>query len=427
MRSTFVRGAVTLVAAAAMATLAGTVAAQQNIEKLKQFKVSGTDLNIPPVPQSGKNADAIRKNLERVKLPPGFKIELFAVVPDARHMAVAPSTNMLFVGTRKTTVWAVTDRNSDGVADEVKAFAPSLNFKVPNGVCWTKDGFLIVAEHNRILNFPAAEFFYEGPDVAVIEVVGQGKLIPVEEESFNHGARVCKVGPDGLLYVSMGQPFNVPPREKLKLYNEVGIGGMVRMNAFDGSKREVYATGIRNSVGHDFNPKDGTLWFTDNQTDGMGDDIPQGEINRITKAGQFFGYPWIQGKTRITENGYDKDPLPNNVTAAQVLTEAHAADLGMVFYTGRQFPQKYQGGFFSAQHGSWNRTKPNGAQVLFTSLKSDGTADKTEVFASGWLDGETGTFRGRPVDVAVMKDGSLLISDDYVGAIYRVTYAADAK
>jgi glucose/arabinose dehydrogenase len=427
MRSTFVRGAVTLAAAAALATLAGTAAAQQNIEKLKQFKVSGTDLNIPPVPQSGKNADAIRKNLERVKLPAGFKIELFAVVPDARHMAVAPSTNMLFVGTRKTTVWAVTDRNSDGVADEVKAFAPSLNFKVPNGVCWTKDGFLIVAEHNRILNFPAAEFFYEGPDVAVIEVVAQGKLIPVEEESFNHGARVCKVGADGLLYVSMGQPFNVPPREKLKLYNEVGIGGMVRMNAFDGSKREVYATGIRNSVGHDFNPKDGTLWFTDNQTDGMGDDIPQGEINRITKAGQFFGYPWIQGKTRITENGYDKDPLPNNVTAAQVLTEAHAADLGMVFYTGKQFPQKYQGGFFSAQHGSWNRTKPNGAQVLFTSLKSDGTADKTEVFASGWLDGDTGTFRGRPVDVAVMKDGSLLISDDYVGAIYRVTYAGEAK
>jgi len=427
MRSTFVRRTVTFVAAAAMATLAGTAAAQQNIEKLKQFKVSGTDLNIPPVPQSGKNADAIRKNLERVKLPPGFKIELFAVVPDARHMAVAPSTNMLFVGTRKTTVWAVTDRNSDGVADEVKAFAPSLNFKVPNGVCWTKDGFLIVAEHNRILNFPAAEFFYEGPDVAVIEVVGQGKLIPVEEESFNHGARVCKVGPDGMLYVSLGQPFNVQPRDKIKLFNELGIGGMVRMNAFDGSKREVYATGIRNSVGHDFNPKDGTLWFTDNQTDGMGDDIPNGEINRITKAGQFFGYPWIQGKTRITENGYDKDPLPPNITAAQVLTEAHAADLGMVFYTGKQFPAKYQGGIFSAQHGSWNRTKPNGAQVIYTSLKADGTADKTEVFASGWLDADTGTFRGRPVDVAVMKDGSLLISDDYVGALYRVTYAGDAK
>jgi glucose/arabinose dehydrogenase len=419
------RSRITLMAFAAMAALTLPAAAQntQNIEKLKQFKVSGTDLNIPPVAQEGKNAAAIRDNLKRVKLPDGFKIELFAVVPDARHMAVAPSTNMLFVGTRKTTVWAVTDRNSDGIADEVKAFAPSLNFKVPNGVCWTKDGFLIVAEHNRILNFPAAEFFYEGPDVAVIEVVGQGKLIPVEEESFNHGARVCRIGPDNMLYVSLGQPFNVPPREKLDLYKQVGIGGMVRMNAFDGSKREVYATGIRNSVGHDFNPKDGTLWFTDNQTDGMGDDIPNGEINRITKAGQFFGYPWRQGKTRITENGYDKDPLPANITDAQVLTEAHAADLGMTFYAGKQFPAKYQGGFFSAQHGSWNRTKPNGAQILFTSLKADGTADKTESFASGWLDESTGTFRGRPVDVAPMKDGSLLVSDDYVGAIYRISYA----
>ncbi len=182
-----------------------------------------------------------------------------------KQFKVAPSTNMLFVGTRKTTVWAVTDRNSDGIADEVKSFAPSLKFSNPNGVCWTKDGFLIVAEHNRVLNFPAAEFFYEGPDVAVIEVVPQGKLIPPEEESFNHGARVCKIGPDGMLYVSLGQPFNVPPRDKLKMYSDLGIGGMIRMNAFDGSKREVYATGIRNSVGHDFNPKDGTLWFTDNQ------------------------------------------------------------------------------------------------------------------------------------------------------------------
>lgn len=402
------------------------VAQPQNLEKLKQFKVSGTDLNIPPVPQTGRNADAIRENLERVKLPPGFKIELFAVVPDARHMAVAPSTNMLFVGTRKTTVWAVTDRNSDGVADEVKPFAPSLKFNVPNGVCWTRDGFLIVAEHNRVLNFPAAEFFYEGPDVAVIEVVPQGKLIPVEEESFNHGARTCRVGPDGMLYITMGQPFNVPPRDKLKLYDEVGIGGIVRLNPFDGSKREVYARGIRNSVGMDFNPKDGTLWFTDNQTDGMGDDIPAGEVNRATKAGQFFGYPWIQGKTRITEHGFDKDPLPANVTNAEVLTDAHAADLGIVFYTGKQFPAEYQGGFFFAQHGSWNRTKPIGARVLFTSLKPDGRAQTTRVFAEGWLDGETGTYRGRPVDVAVMKDGSLLISDDFAGAIYRVTYAGEA-
>ena len=410
---------------AAIALAAGPAAAQQkpeNLGTLKQFKVASTDLNIPIVPQTGPNANAIKENLKRVKLPPGFRIDLYAVVPDARHMAVAPSTNMLFVGTRKTTVWAVTDRNGDNVADEVKAFAPSLNFKVPNGVCWTKDGFLLVIEHNRILNFPAAEFFYEGPDVAVIEVVPQGQLIPPEEESFNHGARVCRIGKDGMLYVALGQPFNVPPRDKLDLYKKWGIGGIIRLNPFDGSKREVYATGIRNSVGIEFNPKDNTLWFTDNQTDGMGDDIPAGEINRATAAGQFFGYPWIQGKTRITENGYDKDPLPPNVTNPQVYMDAHAADLGLVFYTGNKFPAKYRGGIFSAQHGSWNRTTPIGARIMFTSLKADGTADKTEVFADGWLDPDTHRYRGRPVDVANLPDGSILVSDDFAGAIYRISY-----
>lgn len=412
-----------LAALAALLTLGAALPAHaQSIEKLKQMKVSGADVNMPPVAQSGKNADAIRENLKRVKLPPGFKIDLYAVVPDARHMAVAPSTNMLFVGTRKNTVWAVTNRNSGEMATEVKPFAPSLKFQTPNGVCWTKDGFLIVVEHNRILNFPAAEFFYEGGDVAVIEVVAQGGLIPVEEESYNHHARACRVGPDGMLYVTLGQPFNVPPREKLALFDKWGIGGIVRMNPFDGSKREVYARGLRNSVGIEINPKDGAVWFTDNQTDGMGDEIPLGEINRATKPGMFFGYPWKQGKTRITEFGYDKDPLPANITDPQVYMVAHAADLGLAFYTGKAFPEKYRGGLFSAQHGSWNRTTPVGARIMFTSLKSDGSADKTEVFADGWLDGETGLYRGRPVDVAMMKDGSMLISDDFAGAIYRVSY-----
>jgi glucose/arabinose dehydrogenase len=421
---TFHPGAV--VAAVSLACLVSTPTSAQlnvpNVEKLKQMKVSGTDLNIPVVPQTGKNADQLRENLKRIKLPPGFKIDLYAVVPDARMMAIAPSTNMLFVGTRKTTVWAVTNRNSGDVATEVKAFAPSLQFHNPNAVCWTRDGFLFVVESNRVYNFPAAEFFYEGPDVAVAEPVPQGQLIPAEEESFNHSGRVCRIGPDNKLYITLGQPFNVQPRDKLALYNKWGIGGIVRMNQ-DGSGREVYATGVRNSVGMDFNPKDKTLWFTDNQTDGMGDDIPMGEINRATQAGQFFGYPYIVSKTRITEFGYDKDPIPPGAINPQVMTDAHAADLGMSFYTGKQFPAKYQGGFFSAQHGSWNRTKPIGARVLFTSLKPDGTADKTEVFAEGWLDEATGLYRGRPVDVQVAKDGSLLVSDDYAGAIYRITYS----
>ena len=413
-------------AAGGLALGAAAQAPKDNMSNLKQMKVSGTDLTIPPVPQEGKNADAIRNNLKRVKLPPGFKIELFAVVPDARHMAVAPSTNMVFVGTRKTTVWAVTDRNSDGVADEVKAFAPSLNFKVPNGVCWTKDGILVVVEHNRVLSFPAAEFFYEGPDVAVAETVPQGQLIPVEEESYNHGARVCRVADDGKLYIAVGQPHNVPPATKVDLYSQLGIGGIMRMKT-DGSQREVFARGIRNSVGMDFNPKDKTLWFTDNQTDGLGDEIPPGELNRVTAAGQHFGYPYWNGHYKVAGSPAALDlkdmKEPANAVYPQVEFPAHQAQLGMAFYNGKQFPAKYQGGMFVAAHGSWNRSKATGALIDFIPVNASGTAGKAEVFADGWLDSETGTYRGRPVDVAPMKDGSLLISDDYAGAIYRVSYS----
>lgn len=415
-------------AAAALCFASAPVSAQQNIEKLKQMRVATTDLNLPVVPQGGANAAAIRENLKRVKLPEGFKIELFAVVPDARHMAVGPSTNMLFVGTRKTTVWAVTDRNSDGIADEVKSFAPGLNFKVPNGVCWTKDGFLIVVEHNRVLNFPAAEFFYEGPDVAVIEVAPQGKLIPPEEESFNHGARTCRVSDDGKLYITLGQPFNVQPRDKVALYEQLGIGGMVRMSPFDGSGREVVARGVRNSVGMDINPKDKTVWFTDNQTDGMGDDTPPGELNHVTKTGgEHFGYPFIHGNSiQIAGTAAAPDlkdmKAPAAWTKPQIEFPAHQAQLGMTFYNGKQFPAAYQGGIFVAAHGSWNRSKASGGLVNFVSLKADGSADKSTVFAEGFLDSETGAYRGRPVDVAVWKDGSLLVSDDYAGAIYRISY-----
>lgn len=412
-----------------LATGAMAQAGNDNLKTLQSMKVATTDLNIPVVAQEGRNADAIRANLKRIKMPPGFKIELFAVVPDARHMAVAPSTNMLFVGTRKTRVWAVTDRNGDGFADEVKAFAPSLNFKVPNGVCWTKDGFLVVVEHNRVLNFPAAEFFYEGPDVAVIEVVPQGKLIPEEEESFNHGARTCRISDDGKLHITLGQPYNVQPAGKVALYEKLGIGGMIRMDAFDGSKREVIARGVRNSVGMDINPKDKVVWFTDNQTDGMGDDIPPGELNRITKAGgEHFGYPFIHGNnTPIAGTAAAPDlkgmAAPASWTKPQVEFPAHQAQLGMTFYNGKMFPSKYQGGMFVAAHGSWNRTKASGGLVNFVPLNADGTAGKSEVFAEGFLDPDTGIYRGRPVDVAPMKDGSLLVSDDYAGAIYRITFS----
>lgn len=409
-----------MVSALALGVAGAASAQSDNLGKLQQFKTTGTSLEIPQVEQGGARAEQIRKNLERVKLPPGFKIGLYAIVPDARHMAVGPQGVVTFVGTRKNKVWAVTDRDRDRVADEVKEFAPSIDFKVPNGPCFSKDGFLFIAEHNRVLVFPAAEFFYESPDVAVAEVVPQGQLIPVEEESFNHGARVCRIGPDNKLYISLGQPFNVPPKEKRELYAQHGIGGIIRMDR-DGKNREVYAAGIRNSVGMDFNPQNGELWFTDNQVDGMGDDIPPGEINRATGPGQNFGFPWYGGGTVRTVE-YQDEEVPADVVPPQVEQVAHAADLGMVFYTGRMFPEEYRGGIFSAQHGSWNRTKPVGARVMFTSLNPDGSAKESKPFAEGWLVEETGEYLGRPVDVAQLADGSLLVSDDLVGAVYRIWY-----
>nr|WP_306115776.1 MULTISPECIES: PQQ-dependent sugar dehydrogenase [unclassified Roseovarius] len=403
---------------AVLGLIATPALSQSNLEKLGAFKVTGTKDHVF-VEQNVPEADSIRTVLDGIKLPEGFKIELYALVPDARHMTMAPQGTVLFVGTKKSKVWAVMDRNRDRVADEVKDFAPSLEFDVPNGVAFTKDGFLYIAERNRVLMFPAAEFFHESPDVVAVPVVPEGQLIPVEEESYNHTARVIKVGPDNKLYISLGQPFNVVPEEKIELYNETGIGGIIRMDR-DGSNREVYTYGVRNSVGHDFHPATGELWWTDNQVDGMGDDIPPGELNRQTDAGQHFGHPWFGGGT-VRTNEYEGQEVPVEVVHPVVETIAHAADLGMTFYTGKMFPEKYKNAIFSAQHGSWNRTEPVGARVMVTFIDDEGNATM-EPFAEGWID-ENGEYDGRPVDVAQMKDGSLLVSDDFANAIYRISYS----
>jgi glucose/arabinose dehydrogenase len=409
----------TLFTSALLLGVAYPAIAQTNIERLGQFKTTGVT-EMAEVEQTGERADQLRKNLERIKLPPGFRIDLYAIVPDARHMTVAPQGTVVFVGTRKTDAWSVVDRDGDRVADQVMRLAPSVDLDVPNGVCFSKDGMLYIAERNRVLWLPAAEFFFEGPDVVAIPIVAQGELIPPDEESYNHTARVCRVGPDGKLYITLGQPFNVPPPEKAELYNKWGIGGIIRINT-DGSGREVFARGVRNSVGMDFNPANGELWFTDNQVDGMGDDIPPGELNRATQKDQHFGFPWYGGGSVRTNEYKDSEP-PADITFPEVEMVAHAADLGMTFYTGTMFPARYRGGFFSAQHGSWNRTVPVGARVMFTSLNEDSGAAETVVFASGWHNEETGEYVGRPVDVAVLKDGSLLVSDDFAGALYRIWY-----
>ena len=255
------------------------------------------------------------------------------------------------------------------------------------------------------------------------QVVPQGELIPPEEESFNHSARVCDIGPDGMLYVSLGQPHNVQPPEKVELYDELGIGGIIRINT-DGTGREVYTRGVRNSVGQDFNPATGELWWTDNQVDGMGDDIPEGELNRQTEAGQHFGFPWTNSGVEIMTEAEQPRPEGVTFTEPQLQLTAHAADLGMAFYEGDSFPDEYQGGIFWAQHGSWNRTEPVGARVMFTRIDPEtGDAVGAEVFAEGWLDESTGEYRGRPMDVAFLRDGSMLVSDDFAGAIWRIAYA----
>ena len=400
-----------------------TCAFAQNADALARLNAmhsTGAPGEIPLIPQGGAKADALKKNLATIKLPPGFAISLYALVPDARHIAVGPQGVVTFVSTRKSKVYAVTDRAKSGVAEEVKQFAPTLgDMTIPDGVCFSKDGFLYVTQQNSVIEFPAAEFFYESPDVVPNPIVAVGDLIPKSEESYNHTSRACTVGPDNKIYLTLGQPYNVPPKEKREVFAKYGIGGIVRMDR-DGKNREVYAYGVRNSVGLAFNPKDKTLWFTDNQVDGMGDEIPAGELNRATKLGQNFGFPWYGGgKTRTVD--YKDDVPPADVVFPEVEMVAHAADLGMSFYTGKMFPAKYQGAVFSAQHGSWNRVVPVGARIMVTYLKQDGTADRTEPFAEGWLDAD-GEYLGRPVDVQQLRDGSLLVADDFAGALYRITY-----
>jgi glucose/arabinose dehydrogenase len=398
---------------------------EANLAKLGVFKRTDTGA-MERVPQGGQYAENLKKVLQKIRMPDGFKIELFAIVPDARTMAVSRNKAAVWVGTRKTAVWSVTDRDMDNVADTVEAFSPSVTFDIPNGLCYSPDGFLFIAERNRVMMFPAAEYFMEGSDTVAIAIVKQGDLIPEDEESYNHTARVCVIGPDDKLYVSLGQPFNVTPPEKMELYARVGIGGMIRMNR-DGSGREVVATGIRNSGGHAFNPKDGNLWFTDNQVDGMGDDIPPGELNKMPQMGMWYGHPYYGGGSTRT-NEYMDQSIPDDLAAKyvepQVEMIAHAADMGMMFYTGSMFPEIYRGAIFSTQHGSWNSVVPRGPRVMVTFLDDEGNAATTVPFADGWMN-ENGVYLGRPLDVQQYVDGSILVSDDKAGAIYRISYSGN--
>lgn len=372
------------------------------------------------VPQTGSQRAAVEAILPKITLPPGFHIEVFALAPGARQIAVSPTGRTVFVGQWRGPAHVVDVALESGGERHVSPFDTGRPHRIPNGVCFAPDGTLYLAEANAVTAFPQAEAQRAEPAPSARAIVADGSLVPAAEIGNAHSARVCRIGPDDRLYVAVGQPYNVPPKSKQELYHRLGLGGILRMDR-DGKNRDVFATGIRNSVGLDFNPADGSLWFTDNQVDLMGDDIPPGEVNRAAKPGLDFGFPWYGGGHTRTREYADETP-PADVVFPEVEMVAHAADLGLSFYRGSAFPPEYRGGIFSAQHGSWNRTVPVGARVMFTPIAADGHAGAPRPFAEGWKT-PSGSYLGRPVDVAELPDGSLLVSDDRNGALYRIWYA----
>jgi glucose/arabinose dehydrogenase len=320
-------------------------------------------------------------------------------------MALSPS-GIVYVGTRDRgdgSVYAVVDEDGDGTVDRVATIARGLS--LPNGVAW-REGSLYVAEFNRVIRYAAIDDFVTSgrgfDDVPLATVV---RALPATD---SHEWRYIGFGPDGKLYVGLGAPCNVCDPEG-------PLGGIVRMNP-DGSDYETFALGIRNTMGFDWHPETGEIWFTDNGRDELGDDMPSDELNVAPRAGLHFGFPFChQGDIPDPEFG-DRRRCQEFEPPAWKLG-AHVAALGMRFYDGPMFPPEYRGRVFVAEHGSWNRSSKVGYRVV--SLRMEGGRPvEEETFAEGWLQGDEAW--GRPVDVLVMPDGALLVSDDRSGAIYRI-------
>jgi glucose/arabinose dehydrogenase len=339
--------------------------------------------------------------LDSIKLPPGFHVAIFAEVPNARSMTLSPK-GTVFVGTRGgDKVYAVVDADRDGKADNVYTIASGLDS--PNGVAF-RDGALYVAEISRILRFDDIEKTLTHPPKPVVV----NEAYPKDR---SHGWKFIAFGPDGKLYVPVGAPCNICER------SEPIYASITRINP-DGTGREIFAGGVRNTVGFDWHPRTGELWFTDNGRDRMGDDMPADELNCAPRKGMHFGFPYIhQGDVPDPEYGQGKKV--GEFTPPVRKLGPHVAALGMRFYTGTMFPEEYRGHIFIAEHGSWNRSTPIGYRVTLVKL-SGSQAVSYEPFAEGWLQG--GRAWGRPVDVLVMPDGALLVSDDMAGVIYRITY-----
>jgi glucose/arabinose dehydrogenase len=347
-----------------------------------------------------ENADA--QNSSDIKLPPGFKIEVYAQdVPNARSMALSPD-GVLFVGTRESRVYAVIDTNKDYKADNVITIADGLNS--PNGVAF-RNGSLYIAEISKVWRYDNIEDNLNNPPVPFL--INDG--FPGDT---HHGWKFIAFSPDDKLYVPVGAPCNICLRDDDERYASI-----MRMNP-DGSNLEVFASGIRNTVGFDWHPENGVLWFTENGRDWLGDNAPPDELNRAPEQGMHFGYPFMHGED-IRDPEFGEDVDLNKFTRPAQLLGPHVAALGMTFYTGNMFPEEYRNQIFIAEHGSWNRSTKIGYRVMLVKLEGN-EAVSYEPFAEGWLKGDS--VSGRPVDVLVMPDGSMLVSDDYGGVIYRITY-----
>lgn len=367
----------------------------------KELKPEKKGVANPPA----KTDEEDRKvELDKIKLPEGFKIEVYAEkVKNARSMSLSPN-GTLFIGTRqKGNVYAVVDQDGDHKAEKVYTLAKGLN--MPNGVAF-KDGSLYVAEVNRILRYDDIENKLDNPGEPVVVY----DKYPTES---HHGWKYIAFGPDEKLYVPVGAPCNICESE-----DEV-FASITRMNK-DGSNMEVVQHGVRNTVGFNWHPDTKELWFTDNGRDWLGDDLPACEVNHAPKDGMHFGYPYChQGDFKDPEFG-DKRSCDEFTAPAQNLG-AHVAPLGLEFYTGNSFPEKYAKQIFIAEHGSWNRSKKSGYQISLLTLK-DNKVTSYEPFITGWMDAASDAIWGRPVDIEWMPDGSMLISDDYANVIYRVSY-----
>lgn len=344
--------------------------------------------------------------VDRLKLPEGFKIEVFAdSIDGARSMAMG-TDGTLFVSTRNDkTVYAIQDRDGDYRADRTIILDSTL--EVPNGIAF-RDGDLYVAQVDRLLRYKNIEQHLDS--LPVPEVVYDD--FPTE---FHHGWKYIAFGPDGKLYVPVGAPCNICDRTG----EDERFGTISRMDP-DGSNREIVARGVRNTVGFTWHPETGDMWFTDNGRDMMGDDIPPCELNRISEAGQHFGYPFCHGGTVKDPEFGNQRPCSDFVPPVQALG-AHVAPLGIKFPTGGMFPDAYKNVAFIAEHGSWNRSKKVGYRIAMVKLDGNKSIGY-EPFIEGWLDEESQEPFGRPVDLLFLEDGSLLISDDFGDAIYRVTY-----